>query len=66
MHKTEFGAPTLEANRENMKRTVSHEALAAVAELYSEGKLCDVVLRVAGAELKAHKIILCGCSSYFW
>ncbi|XP_072524061.1 kelch-like protein 10 [Salminus brasiliensis] len=34
-------------------------------QLRLDGKLCDVVLRVGGAEVKAHKIILCSCSGYF-
>ncbi|XP_067466765.1 kelch-like protein 10 [Thunnus thynnus] len=35
------------------------------SEVLQEGKLCDVVVSVDNVEFKAHKIILCGCSSYF-
>lgn len=34
-------------------------------ELRLEGKLCDVVIKVGDVDFKAHKNILCGCSSYF-
>ncbi|XP_036395898.1 kelch-like protein 10 [Megalops cyprinoides] len=34
-------------------------------ELRLEGKLCDVVIEVNSFEFRAHKAILCACSSYF-
>ncbi|KAJ8402599.1 hypothetical protein AAFF_G00366820 [Aldrovandia affinis] len=38
---------------------------AILNKLRLEGKLCDVVIHVEGIEMKAHKIVLCACSSYF-
>ncbi|XP_041866344.1 kelch-like protein 10 [Melanotaenia boesemani] len=34
-------------------------------ELLLEGALCDTVIKVADVELRAHRIILCSCSSFF-
>ncbi|XP_043911367.1 kelch-like protein 10 [Protopterus annectens] len=34
-------------------------------ELRLNGKLCDVIIKVDGQEFKAHKNIMCSCSSYF-
>ncbi|XP_043910870.1 kelch-like protein 10 [Protopterus annectens] len=34
-------------------------------ELRLDGKLCDVILKVKGKRFKAHKNILCSCSTYF-
>ncbi|KAM9214926.1 kelch-like protein 10 [Leptosomus discolor] len=34
-------------------------------QLRLEDELCDVTISVDGVELRAHKIILCGCSHYF-
>ncbi|KAM9466925.1 kelch-like protein 10 [Clarias gariepinus] len=34
-------------------------------KLRLEEELCDVLLKIGGAEFHAHKIILCGCSPYF-
>ncbi|KAM9494997.1 kelch-like protein 10 [Clarias gariepinus] len=34
-------------------------------ELRLEKELCDVLVKVNGAQFHAHKIILCGCSPYF-
>ena len=36
-----------------------------MAALRKEGKLCDVVINVQGAQLKAHRIVLAGSSPYF-
>ncbi|KAM3862838.1 kelch-like protein 10 [Diretmus argenteus] len=41
------------------------EDSSTLNELRLEGKLCDVVIRVADVDFNAHKIILCGCSNYF-
>ncbi|XP_060761234.1 kelch-like protein 10 [Neoarius graeffei] len=38
---------------------------SAIKQLSLEKKLCDVLIKVDGAEFHAHKIILCGCSNYF-
>jgi len=48
-----------------MKKMINDSALAVIAELHQEEKLCDVVIKVGGVEFNAHKIILCSCSSYF-
>ncbi|XP_061594945.1 kelch-like protein 10 [Cololabis saira] len=34
-------------------------------ELLQEGSLCDAMIKVGDLEFKAHRIILCRCSSYF-
>ncbi|XP_061079579.1 kelch-like protein 10 [Conger conger] len=39
--------------------------IAHFNKLRQEGTFCDVVVLVNGVEFKAHKIILCACSSYF-
>ncbi|XP_062855751.1 kelch-like protein 10 [Trichomycterus rosablanca] len=45
-----------------MSSSPSH---TSISRLRSEGKLCDVVLRADGVNFSAHKILLCGSSSYF-
>ncbi|CAK6976756.1 kelch-like protein 10 [Scomber scombrus] len=35
------------------------------SQVLLEGKLCDVVISVGNVEFQAHRIILCGCSSFF-
>ncbi|XP_071395885.1 kelch-like protein 10 [Centroberyx affinis] len=44
---------------------MSATTCSVINKLRLEGKLCDVVIRVDGVEFNAHKIVLCGCSSYF-
>lgn len=39
---------------------------AVLTEFRQDGRLCDVVIKVDDAEFRAHKIILCSCSHYFW
>ena len=36
-----------------------------MAALRKEGKLCDIVIQVEGAKLKAHRVVLAGSSPYF-
>ncbi|XP_061573878.1 kelch-like protein 10 [Cololabis saira] len=38
---------------------------SVLKELLLEESLCDAVIKVGDGEFKAHRIILCGCSSYF-
>ncbi|XP_060786504.1 kelch-like protein 10 [Neoarius graeffei] len=38
---------------------------SAMNQLKLEKKLCDILIKVDGAEFHAHKIILCACSTYF-
>ncbi|XP_036435582.1 kelch-like protein 10 [Colossoma macropomum] len=40
-------------------------ALKNFNQLRLDGELCDVLIQVDGVEFNAHKIVLCGCSSYF-
>ncbi|XP_042365994.1 kelch-like protein 10 [Plectropomus leopardus] len=47
-----------------MEKTIS-DTTSVLTELRQEGTLCDVVIKVGDVEFEAHKIILCGCSSYF-
>ncbi|KAL1006446.1 hypothetical protein UPYG_G00072520 [Umbra pygmaea] len=54
----------------NSPRCITEENMSTMTctffnELRLTGKLCDVVISVCGTEFNAHKIILCGCSSYF-
>ncbi|XP_071766472.2 kelch-like protein 10 [Centroberyx gerrardi] len=49
----------------NERDKASNGSSSVFNELRLDGKLCDAVLRVDDAEFNAHKIILCGCSSYF-
>ncbi|XP_061602122.1 kelch-like protein 10 [Cololabis saira] len=39
--------------------------ISVLKELLLEESLCDVLIKVGDGEFKAHRIILCGCSSYF-
>lgn len=51
-----------------MYRTCSQHAansLSCMAALRKEGKLCDIVIKVQGVQLKAHRIVLAGSSPYF-
>ncbi|KAL1006459.1 hypothetical protein UPYG_G00072670 [Umbra pygmaea] len=48
-----------------MEENMSTMTCTFFNELHLTGKLCDVVISVCGTEFNAHKIILCGCSSYF-
>ncbi|KAL1006461.1 hypothetical protein UPYG_G00072690 [Umbra pygmaea] len=48
-----------------MEENMSTMTCTFFNELRLTGKLCDVVISVCGTEFNAHKIILCGCSSYF-
>ncbi|XP_062845016.1 kelch-like protein 10 [Trichomycterus rosablanca] len=48
---------------EQLEREMS--ACSVFSELQLEGKLCDVIIQVKNVTFSAHKIILCGCSSYF-
>ncbi|XP_035253424.1 kelch-like protein 10 [Anguilla anguilla] len=43
----------------------SHVDYAILNKLRLDGRFCDVVIRVEGFTMKAHKIVLCACSSYF-
>lgn len=49
--------------------TMERETIATAFHIFNElrltGALCDVVLVADGVEFEAHKIILCGCSTYF-
>nr|XP_023693783.1 kelch-like protein 10 [Paramormyrops kingsleyae] len=49
--------------------TMEREMMAPTFHIFNElrltGALCDVVLVADGVEFEAHKIILCGCSTYF-
>uniref|UniRef100_A0A8C9SZ55 Kelch like family member 10 n=1 Tax=Scleropages formosus TaxID=113540 RepID=A0A8C9SZ55_SCLFO len=40
-------------------------AMSVFNELRLEGKLCDAVVKASGVEFRVHRVILCGCSSYF-
>ncbi|XP_036435584.1 LOW QUALITY PROTEIN: kelch-like protein 10 [Colossoma macropomum] len=47
------------------EREMSPTACTIFNEHRLEGEHCDVLIKVDGVEFSAHKIILCGCSSYF-
>uniref|UniRef100_A0A8C6S5G7 Kelch like family member 10 n=1 Tax=Neogobius melanostomus TaxID=47308 RepID=A0A8C6S5G7_9GOBI len=40
-------------------------SISMFEEMRREQKLCDALLNVAGAQYQVHKLVLCGCSSYF-
>lgn len=42
-----------------------HDAFVAMSRMRQRGLLCDVVLRVAATEIRAHKVVLASCSPYF-
>ncbi|XP_066576549.1 kelch-like protein 10 [Amia ocellicauda] len=48
-----------------MERTMSAKNRTVYKDLWLKGQLCDVVMMVEGTAFNAHKIILCGSSSYF-
>ncbi|XP_064171018.1 kelch-like protein 10 [Anguilla rostrata] len=48
-----------------MEQAVSAIDFTVFNKLRQEGKFCDVIVLVNGDEFKAHKVILCACSSYF-
>ncbi|KAM7006485.1 kelch-like protein 10 [Tautogolabrus adspersus] len=55
----------MNAQQLEMEHRISDMTSAALSELRLHKKLCDVVIKVGEVEFNAHKIILCGCSSYF-
>uniref|UniRef100_A0A8C9XXN5 Kelch like family member 10 n=1 Tax=Sander lucioperca TaxID=283035 RepID=A0A8C9XXN5_SANLU len=55
----------LNVHRSEVEKKMREMASSVLTELRREGKLCDVVIKVADVEFDAHKIILCSCSSYF-
>ncbi|XP_027601012.1 calicin [Pipra filicauda] len=57
-------APTSQSSS-NMERKMSRRNWSIANELHLKESLCDVVISVDGVEFKAHKLILCCCSTYF-
>ncbi|XP_037607357.1 kelch-like protein 10 [Sebastes umbrosus] len=56
---------TLNSHRSEEEKKMRDMETAALTDLRLQGKLCDVVIKVGDVEFEAHKIILCGCSTYF-
>lgn len=48
-----------------IEKKMRDETSTVLNQLRMEQKLCDVVIETEDVKFKAHKIILCGCSSYF-
>ncbi|XP_048859834.1 kelch-like protein 10 [Brienomyrus brachyistius] len=49
----------------DMERVLMSPAFEVFNKLRLAGQLCDVVLIADGVKFNAHRVILCGCSSYF-
>ncbi|XP_048857678.1 kelch-like protein 10 isoform X4 [Brienomyrus brachyistius] len=49
----------------DMERVLMSPAFEVFNKLRLAGQLCDVVLTADGVQFNAHRVILCGCSSYF-
>ncbi|XP_048840212.1 kelch-like protein 10 isoform X1 [Brienomyrus brachyistius] len=49
----------------DMERVLMSPAFEVFNKLRLAGQLCDVVLITDGVKFNAHRVILCGCSSYF-
>ncbi|XP_048854980.1 kelch-like protein 10 isoform X4 [Brienomyrus brachyistius] len=49
----------------DMERVLMSPAFEVFNKLRLAGQLCDVVLIADGVQFNAHRVILCGCSSYF-
>ncbi|KAJ8377259.1 hypothetical protein AAFF_G00264870 [Aldrovandia affinis] len=47
------------------EQTTANIDFTVFDRLRREGKMCDVLIAVDGVEFRAHKAILCACSSYF-
>lgn len=56
---------TLNSHRSEEEKKMRDMETAALTDLRLQRKLCDVVIKVGDVEFEAHKIILCGCSTYF-
>ncbi|KAM9445375.1 kelch-like protein 10 [Clarias gariepinus] len=54
-----------QVSKKELERKEDTMACSIFNKLRLEKKLCDILLKVADAEFHAHKIILCGSSSYF-
>ncbi|XP_048850811.1 kelch-like protein 10 [Brienomyrus brachyistius] len=54
-----------EMNSYDMEREIMSEAFGIFNDLRQTGALCDAVIVVNGVKFTVHKIILCGCSTYF-
>ncbi|XP_061113292.1 kelch-like protein 17 isoform X1 [Conger conger] len=42
-----------------------HDSFVSMNRMRQRGLLCDIVLHVAGKEIRAHKVVLASCSPYF-
>lgn len=57
---------SLESEGYLTERTTHFEELVGVVDkLRQQNSLCDVTLLVEGQRIRAHRIILAGCSPYF-
>ena len=64
-------AHSVDGEREQSTTLIFHDPESAVMvykqmhDLRTQGHFCDITLAVEGREIKAHKIVLASCSSYF-